>query len=207
MSELSTTSPGTAEPLVTRREHHGFDFGTRVITVPNNLTSGVVVKPSLGAAPALSDLFFCQLLDPLCTLVPHVRPPWVPRRTVSSALYQRTLDAKPMASGRINRTSRAREKGGNLWLATWNGDFMVIYGDILRWYGEVGIPLQDFARCHQRCWYVHIFNIRVVSIFLCVMYTLFYGHWWGYNQQESRIHEQQYVHVYLYNYKFNIVIS
>jgi hypothetical protein len=37
---------------------------------------------------------------------------------VSSALYQRTLDAKPMASGRINRTSRAREKGGNLWLAT-----------------------------------------------------------------------------------------
>ena len=57
MSELSTTSPGTAEPLVTRREHHGFDFGTRVITVPNNLTSGVVVKPSLGAAPALSG--FC----------------------------------------------------------------------------------------------------------------------------------------------------
>ena len=39
------------------------------------------------------------------------------------------------------------------------------------------------------------------------MYTLFYGYWWGYNQKESRIHEQQYVHVYLYNYKFNIVIS
>ena len=41
-------------------------------------------------------------------------------RTVSSAVCHRTLEAKPMAKGRIKRTSRAIEKGGNLWLTTYN---------------------------------------------------------------------------------------
>ena len=40
-------------------------------------------------------------------------------RTVSSAVCHRTLEAKPMAKGRIKRTSRAIEKGGNLWLTTY----------------------------------------------------------------------------------------